>query len=269
MGRIEEKFHNLKENGEKALITYIMAGTPDLHTTEGLIIELEKQGVDLIELGVPFSDPLADGPTIQAAGLRALKSGTTLPGILHLVSNIRRRVEIPVILMSYLNPIYHYGISKFFQDAKIKGVDGLIIPDLPLEESKEMADLAGQNGIDLIFLITPTSSIQRIKKISFMSKGFIYYVSLTGVTGARENLADEVGPFVNKIRKWTNKPVCVGFGVSTKQQVKEILKYSDGVIVGSAVVKKIEEGRDKKDIIKKTAEFVKTLVVSAKEKQCA
>ena len=150
-----------------------MAGDPDLHTTEKLIYELEKQGADLIELGVPFSDPLADGPTIQAAGQRALASGTTLPDILDLVYKIRKKVQIPIILMSYLNPIYHYGNSDFFHDAKSKGVDGLIIPDLALEESKESVNHAKKYGIDLIFLIAPTSSLERIKKISRVSKGFI------------------------------------------------------------------------------------------------
>ncbi|MDD5773288.1 MAG: tryptophan synthase subunit alpha [bacterium] len=266
MGRIEDKFQNLKTNGRKAFIAYIMAGDPDFGTTEKLVLELEKQGVDLIELGVPFSDPLADGPTIQAAGQRALASGTTLSGILDLVYKVRNKVQIPIILMSYFNPIYHYGVSDFLHDAKLKGVDGLIIPDLALEESKETVDLAEKNGIDLIFLIAPTSSLERIKKISDISSGFIYYVSLTGVTGVRESLVKEVGQFVNKIKKFTKKPVCVGFGVSTKEQVKELLKYSDGVIVGSAIVKKVEEGRDEKDIVKKTSEFVKALVSSAREK---
>jgi len=266
MGRIEQKFNILKENNRKAFIAYIMAGDPDLNTTEKLIFELEKQGVDLLELGVPFSDPLADGPVIQAAGQRALSSGTTLSGILDVVSRIRNKVQIPIMLMSYFNPIYHYGILDFFHDAKLKGVDGLIIPDLALEESEETVNLAKKNGIGLIFLIAPTSSEQRIKKISRISEGFIYYVSLTGVTGVRESLACEVGKFVSKIKKFTDKPVCVGFGVSTKEQVKEILKYSDGVIVGSAIVKKAAEGRDKKDIIRKTAEFVKTLVDSARAK---
>lgn len=265
MGRIEQRFKTLKENNQKAFIAYIMAGDPDLHTTEKLIFELEKQGVDLIELGVPFSDPLADGPTIQAAGQRALASGTTLSGILDLVSRIRNNVQIPIVLMSYFNPIYNYGVSDFFHDAKLKGVDGLIIPDMALEESKEIIIFAKKYGIDLIFLIAPTSSLERIKKISRISEGFIYYVSLTGVTGIRESLVNEVGHFVNKIKKFTKKPVCVGFGVSTKEQVKEILKYSDGVIVGSAIVKEVEKGQDGKEIVERVRAFVKILVAAAKE----
>lgn len=264
MRRIEQRFSILKENNQKAFIAYIMAGDPDLHTTEELVFELERQGVDLIELGVPFSDPLADGPTIQAAGQRALASGTTLSGILELISRIRNRVEIPIVLMSYFNPIYHYGVSTFLHDAKLKGVDGLIIPDLSLEEGEEITALAGMTGVDLIFLVAPTSSLGRIKKISSVSEGFIYYVSLTGVTGARENLENEVGEFVSKIKKLTKKPVCVGFGVSTREQVKNILKFSDGVIVGSAIVKLIEQGQGEKDIVRKVGEFVKTLVNSAK-----
>ncbi|MFH1288273.1 MAG: tryptophan synthase subunit alpha [bacterium] len=264
MKRIEQRFNTLKSNNQKAFIAYIMAGDPDLHATEELIFELERQGVDLIELGVPFSDPLADGPTIQAAGQRALAGGTTLPKILELVSRIRNQVGIPIILMSYFNPIYHYGAVDFFHDAKIKGVDGLIIPDLALEESEEAANLAKRNGIDLIFLIAPTSSLERIKKISSVSEGFIYYVSLTGVTGARENLADEVGKCVDKIKKFTGKPVCVGFGVSTPEQVKNILKFSDGVIVGSAIVRLIAREQGEDGMVRNVGKFVKALTDSAK-----
>lgn len=264
MRRIEQKFDELKLNNQKAFIAYIMAGDPDLHATEELVFELERQGVSLIELGVPFSDPLADGPTIQAAGQRALSSGTTLSKILELISKIRSRVEIPIVLMSYFNPIYHYGVSAFLRDAKLKGVDGLIIPDLPLEESEEITALARTAEIDLIFLVAPTSSLERIKRISSASEGFIYYVSLTGVTGARESLEGEVGQFVSKIKKLTTKPVCVGFGVSTAEQVKDILKFGDGVIVGSAIVRLIERRRGEKDMALEVGEFVKTLVTSAK-----
>ena len=257
--RIEEKFKKLKEANQKALIPFITAGDPDLDTTKRLVIEMERAGADIIELGVPFSDPIADGPAIQKASYRSLKSGTTLKKIIGIVKELRRTTEIPLVLMTYYNPVFKYGISEFVRDATDAGVDGIIVPDLPPEEGEGIIEEGKRHNLNTIFLLAPTSTKERIKIVASASTGFIYYVSLTGVTGARKSLPETVEASVNKIRKATDKPIAVGFGISTAEQAKRIASFADGVIVGSAIVNVIEKNIDKPDLIEKVSGFVKDL----------
>lgn len=266
MGRIEEKFKELERRKEKAFIAFLTAGDPDLAVTESLVLELGRRGVDIIELGVPFSDPSADGPTIQAASERALQNKVSLKGILRLIKSLRGRMEIPLVLFTYYNPIHKYGLEKFARDAIRTGIDGVIVPDLPPEEGKELKVYAGKAGLDTIFLVAPTSTPERMKLIAKNSTGFIYYVSLTGVTGARDKLAETIKPTLRKIRRFTKKPIAVGFGVSRPGQVKEIVSFAEGVIVGSAIVKRIEENLNHKNLTAQVGSFVAGLVKAAREK---
>lgn len=259
MSRLAQKFKELKRKNRCAFIAYVTAGDPSLSVTKELIFELERSGVDIIELGVPFSDPLADGPVIQAASQRALKKGATLAKIIQLVKSIRKDVRIPLCLMSYYNPIYKMGLSRFTSAAERAGVDGVIIPDLPPEEAKGLVRAMRRQKIDTIFFASPMSSIKRIKLAAKASSSFIYYVSLTGITGARKELADDLKARVNFIKKYTTKPVCVGFGVSRPQQVKELSSFCGGVIVGSAIVNKIAENLNKKNLVKNIGMFVRSL----------
>lgn len=264
MNRIDRKFQELRRRKEKAFIVYITSGDPDIESTHRLVMELERRGVDIVELGVPFSDPIADGPTIQAASERALKNGVNLEKILNLVRRIRIKSGIPIALMTYYNPVYRYGIERFVKDARRFGADGVIVPDLPPEEAAELIRVSDRHDFKHIFLLSPTSSQGRIHLVSKSSSGFIYYVSLTGVTGAREKLPQEIVSNVRKIKKNTRKPVCVGFGISSPGQAKDIARIADGVIVGSAVIKIIEKNLNKKDLVKKVGKFVKRLVKATK-----
>ena len=256
MNRIDKKFKELKKRREKALITFIMAGDPTLSITKKLIFELEKSGADIIELGVPFSDPLADGPTIQRASERALKKKINIDSVCSLVKSVRLKTEIPIAFLTYYNLIHHYGLEKFVQKAKSSGVDGIIIPDLPPEESQRLRRVAKKKNFSMVHLASPTSSKERLKKIADASTGFIYYVSLTGTTGVRRKLPKDISGSLRKIKRITKKPVCVGFGISKREQIKSILKTSDGVIVGSAIVKVIEKNQRAKDLVKKVGKFV-------------
>ena len=259
MNRIEKKFTELRRKNKKAFIAFITAGYPDLNTTAKLAKEFERVGVDILELGVPFSDPLADGPVIQESSQEALKKNVQLPQIFKLVKNLRRSVEIPICLMTYYNPVFCFREEKFAKVASQSGVDGIIIPDLPPEEAVSLRKLTDKYGLDLINFLSPTTSRKRIKKISKLTKGFIYYVSLTGVTGARKSLAADIRKNLSLIKKYTAKPVCVGFGISTASQVKEISRYSDGVIIGSAIVKKIKDNLGRKGLVDKVSAFVRSL----------
>jgi len=258
MNRIDKKFKDLGKANKKAFIAYVVSGYPDIGITEKLVPEIEKAGVDIVELGVPFSDPLADGAVIQAASQKALLRGITLTKILTTVKKIRKVSDIALVLMSYYNPIAAYGMNKFITDAIKAGVDGVIIPDLPADEAGLFNKEARKKDLCHILLVTPTTSQTRIKKITGMSTGFIYYVSLTGVTGARKNLAQDIEKQVDKIKSMTKKPVCVGFGVSNPEQVRLISNFADGVIVGSALVNMMGGG-NRKDLIKKTIGFIKRL----------
>jgi len=259
MSRINEKFKELKKNKRKALIVYITAGDPSLAISEKLVYALQTAGADIIELGVPFSDPMADGPTIQKASERSLKKRTNLNSILKLVRSIRKKSDLPIALMSYYNPIFRYGVKEFVKDAKNARVDGVIIPDLPPEEAGELVELSRRSDFSCIFLLSPTSTTKRIKLASKKSTGFIYYVSLTGVTGARKKLPKDIISQVKKIKRISKKPVCVGFGISSEKQIREISKIADGAIVGSAVIKVIEKNIGKSDLVKKVSNFVARL----------
>jgi tryptophan synthase alpha chain len=262
VNRIDQKFQLLKIQKRKAFIAFITAGDPDLRTTERLVIALEKAGVDIIELGIPFSDPLADGPTIQASYDRALKKGTTVKKILETVKHIRRKTFLPIALMSSYNPILRFGEEKFVKICADAGVDGLIIPDLPPEEAKNLRQLAKHYKISTIFFVSPTSQDKRILANTKASSGFVYYVSLTGITGTQKAIARSVIKNINHIKRFTRKPVCAGFGISTPRQVKDIGRAADGVIVGSAIVKKIEECRGQRDLVNKVSRYVSSLVKS-------
>lgn len=256
MNRIERKFKELRHEGKKAFIAYITAGDPNLRMTSRLVLELEKSGVDIIELGIPFSDPLADGPTIQAASQRALAGKTTLSGVFDTVAYLRRRTEVPIAFMTYYNPVLKYGVTKFFKKCGQVGVDGVIIPDLPYEEAADVKSAAKANSVATIFLASPTSTMARLNGIARNSTGFIYYVSLTGVTGARSRLPAEIRSNVMKLKSVTNKPIAVGFGVSRAVQARHIARSADAVIIGSAIVKIIGE---KKNIIAKVKRFAKSI----------
>jgi len=245
MNRIEEKFKELKKENKKALILYLTAGYPDLAATEKLVPELDKSGADIIELGVPFSDPIADGITIQRTSAASLASGTNLTKIFRTVFRIRQKSQVPIILMGYYNPILSYGLKNFIAECKKTGVDGLICPDLPPDEAQELLCLTRKAEIGLIFLLAPTSTPERIKLVSQTSYPFIYYVSVTGVTGARKSLPNDIRAKITQIRRYTGKPVCLGFGVSNASQAKEVLPFVNGVIVGSALLDCIEKaGQD-------------------------
>ncbi len=255
MGRIERKFNDLKKRDDKALIIYLTAGDPSLEKTYEMVLALDVAGVDMVEIGVPFSDPTADGPIIQAASQRALKGGTTLSDILDMIETVRKVSEIPIILFGYYNPIFIYGNAKFAVRAKEAGVDGILVVDLPLEEASELRKYTDKSGIDFISLITPTSDDNRIQKISEKASGFIYYVSVTGVTGTKKPEIVDVKRDVERIRKVTSLPVGVGFGISTPEQGEEVAGYADGIVIGSAIVRLIEENRQKRDLVKKVSSF--------------
>lgn len=259
MSRIDKTFKALKLAKKKAFIAFIAAGDPDLKTTADLVIALANAGTDIVELGIPFSDPLADGPTIQAAFERALKKGVNIEKILKMVSQVRKFSQVPIALMTSYNPIFHYGEAKFIKDAKAAGIDGVIVPDLPPEEAKTLILLAKKADVSTVFFFSPTTASHRVKKISDASTGFIYYVSLTGVTGARTALPTDLIEKIKKAKRSTKKPVCVGFGISTPEQVKSISAVSDGVIVGSAIVKEIEKHQNAPDMVDRVAQFVKHL----------
>lgn len=259
MNRIKKTFNKLRKRKKKAFIVYITAGYPSLALTEKMVLVLERAGVDIIELGVPFSDPMADGLTIQKSSEKALKAGTTLDKILKSVKNIRKKSQIPIVLMSYLNPVYHYGAKKFVKDAVRCGVDGAIFPDLPPEEAIEFEKAAKGKDFYIIFLASPTSTSSRIKAIAKHSRGFIYYVSLTGVTGARDILPSHISRNIKKIKRVTGKPVCVGFGVSNERQAQNISRVADGVIIGSAIVNIIRKYEKKRSLDKTVGKFASRL----------
>ncbi len=258
--RLTALFKELKDKGEKALVTFITAGDPDLESTERLVTALAQNGADIVELGVPFSDPMADGPTIQASSERALESGTTLPKVLKLVKRLRDGgLTIPIVLFGYYNPVFVYGHERFARDAKRAGVDGVLIVDLPPEEASGLAGELKKAGIEFVYLLTPTSDEKRIGLVVEKAGGFIYYVSVTGVTGARKKVASEIKDHVRRIKRFTELPVCVGFGISTPEQARKVSRWADGVVVGSAIVDIIARNRGSKDMVKKVAEFVKSL----------
>ena len=257
--RLDTTFEQLGAKGEKALIAYLMAGDPGLAETEQLVLAMEQAGADIIELGVPFSDPIADGPVIQQAAERALRNGTSLRQILASVKSLRLRTEIPIVLMVYYNSMYALGIEAFCKSAQAAGVDGLIVPDMPPDEAGPLKGPAAAAGLRLIFLLAPTSTAARRIYVAKESQGFLYYVSLTGITGAKIQNMAEVGANVEKIRKVTQTPVAVGFGVSTPDDAAQVAAMADGVIVGSAIVKQIAAHQQKPDMVATVGAFVGSL----------
>lgn len=241
MSRIKDTFDTLKSRGEKALITYLTGGDPSLAATRELVLSMARSGADIVEIGIPFSDPLADGPVIQAASLRALSAGSTVAGLLNTVRNIRRDSQVPIVLMTYYNPVMQYGLGQFTIDAVQSGVDGLIVPDLPYEESEPLRLQADQNGLDLIPLVAPTSTPARLSAICSAARGFVYCVAVTGVTGTRVQIETDLDALTREVRRHTNLPVAIGFGVSGPESAARVSGYCDGVVVGSALVKLIGE----------------------------
>jgi tryptophan synthase alpha chain len=239
-GRIAAKFIELRARDEAALIPYIVAGDPDLERTRQLILELEARGADLIELGVPFSDPMADGPANQRAAARGLASGATLPAILSMVAELRKSTQIPLILFGYYNPYFHYGCERLCADAARAGIDGMLVVDLPPEESQELGKPARAAGLDIIHLLAPTTPLERSRMIAKSASGFLYYVSVAGVTGARTNLAHDLQANVRDLRTVTELPIGVGFGISTPGQAHDVAVFADAVVVGSAISQLIE-----------------------------
>jgi tryptophan synthase alpha chain len=239
-GRIAAKFIELRARDEAALIPYIVAGDPDLERTRQLILELEARGADLIELGVPFSDPMADGPANQRAAARGLVSGATLPAILSMVAELRKSTQIPLILFGYYNPYFHYGCERLCADAARAGIDGMLVVDLPPEESQELGKPARAAGLDIIHLLAPTTPLERSRMIAKSASGFLYYVSVAGVTGARTNLAHDLQANVRDLRTVTELPIGVGFGISTPGQAHDVAVFADAVVVGSAISQLIE-----------------------------
>jgi tryptophan synthase alpha chain len=259
VSRFAATFERLRARGERALVAYIMAGDPSLEETRRLVVEAEKRGADAIELGVPFSDPLADGPVIQRAGLRALTGGTTLSRVLETVATLRTQVGLPIALMTYYNPVFVFGLKGFARTAVDAGVDGLIVPDLPYEESGPLRAEAEPAGLDLVQFVAPTSTPSRVKAIARLSRGFIYLVSLTGITGERRELPRDLDAQIRTLRLVTTKPVCVGFGVSTSEQAAAVGKLADGVIVGSALVRLIERHAGTPELIDQFGTFIESL----------
>jgi len=258
MSRIEAAFAGLKQRQQTALIPFITAGDPDLGMTAKLVLSLVEAGADLIELGVPFSDPMADGPTIQAASERALAAGTTLAGVLQLVTDVRKTTQIPLILMGYYNPIFCYGAERFARDAAA-GVDALLLVDLPPEEISEISTVMQEAEIDLITLLAPTTPTVRMKRLAAAAKGYLYYVSMTGVTGAQKISPDAIRDAVKELKKLADVPVGVGFGITTVEDAKAVGAFADGVVVGSALVKIIEENGQSAELLPKVKKYIAEL----------
>lgn len=259
MSRIEATFAGLKQRQETALIPFVTAGDPDLDVTVKLILTLAEAGADLVELGVPFSDPMADGPTIQAASERSLAAGTTLAGILQLVADVRKKTQIPLILMGYYNPVFCYGADRFARDAAAAGVDALLLVDLPPEEITEISTVMQEAEIDLITLLAPTTPHERMKRLAAAAEGYLYYVSMTGVTGAQKISPEDIRGAVEELREMTDVPVAVGFGITTAADARAVGAFADGVVVGSALVKIIEENGQSAELLPKVRKFIAEL----------
>lgn len=246
---------NAFQNG-KAFIPFVTAGDPDLETTEALILAMEEAGADLIEIGIPFSDPIAEGVVIQAADERALRAGTTTDQIFDMVARVRQKTQIPLAFMTYMNPVFTYGVERFMQKAHAAGIDAIIVPDVPFEEKAELQDACVQNDIDLVSMIAPTSD-DRAQRIAAEAQGFLYCVSSLGVTGMRANIESNIGALIARVKETCDIPCAIGFGISNPQQAAEMAKLADGVICGSAIVKIIaEHGRES---VAPVAEFVRSM----------
>ena len=258
MTRIDKVFRELRARGERALIPFLTAGDPDVETTRRLALTMAARGADLLELGIPFSDPLADGPTIQAASARAIKGGTHFPEVLELAGKIRAESDIPLILMGYYNPILRYGLEQAAREAARRGVDGFIIPDLPPEEAEAWRQAATNAKVAAIFLAAPTSGKERLQRLGRLTRGFLYYVSVTGITGARRELPPELLKELRNLRSLVTCPVAVGFGIGEPAQVAQVAPYVDGVVVGSAIVQRLARLAGE-ELVKDVGDFVAAL----------
>jgi tryptophan synthase alpha chain len=259
LGRIEEAFDDLERRNAKGFIPFITAGDPDLGTTAELLVELSAAGATVIELGVPFSDPMADGPVIQRASERALKHGFGIGDLLETVANVRRTMQTPIILFTYFNPVLQFGLTRIAEEAKAAGVDGLLVTDLSPEEAGEFESELRAHELDMIFLIAPTSTDARLKLVAQHARGFIYAVSRAGVTGVRTSVSAEAEKLVNRMRKFSPLPIAVGFGISNVEQVKDVQRYADAVVIGSAIVSEIERLQGATDLPKRIGQFVRQL----------
>jgi len=256
--RISEKFKELGKEGRKALIAYLTCGYPDMEATYKLVLEAEEAGVDLIELGIPYSDPLADGPIIQAASEKALEKGTNIDMIFEMARRLREKTQLPLVIMTYYNAVFRYGSEKFMKGCKESGIDGLIVPDLPYEEKGAISGIAKSSGIDLIPLVAPTSE-DRISKLVSDASGFVYCVSSKGVTGKRSSFAEGLEDFMKSVRRHTDLPLAIGFGISDGDAARSVKDMCDGVIVGSAIIERIGQGASKGDISGEVRPFIESL----------
>jgi tryptophan synthase alpha chain len=257
--RIGAAFRTAAERGGAVLITYVMAGDPDLATSREMALACAAGGADILEIGMPFSDPIADGKTIQGAGERALRSGTTTAACLRLASEVRKRIDTPIALMGYVNPVMSHGAERFLDDCVRAGVDAVILPDLPPEEGTSFREAAAARGVRLVFLLAPTSTPARVKAACQAATGFVYFVSVTGVTGARSTLPADLGEKVAAVRRQSRVPVVVGFGVGTPAQAREVGRLADGVVVGSAIVARIAQGGSRRVRADRVRRFVSSL----------
>jgi tryptophan synthase alpha chain len=260
MTRIKQKFSDLREEGRKGFIPFVSAGDPDLAISKQIVFTLDENGADIIELGVPFSDPMADGPTIQMSSQRALENGVTISDILEMVKDVRTKTDVPIVLFSYLNPMFRYGIERLAKDALEAGVDGVLVTDAVDQEAADISKVLAENGLDLISLIAPTTSDQRLKQIADHASGFIYAVSRAGVTGAQNETSSSAQVLVERARKFTDLPIAVGFGISTRQQIEDVWKYADAAVVGSAIVAEIERSIADGKTVERVSEFVRGLL---------
>jgi tryptophan synthase alpha chain len=259
MSRIRETFASLKRAGRGGFIPFITAGDPDLTTTELLLIELAAAGADIIELGVPFSDPVADGETIQHASERALRKGITVSDVLSCVSHAKQRIDVPIVLFSYFNPLLSFGRDRLAKEAKEAGVDAVLVTDLIPEEAEAWIEILVQHDLDPIFLVAPTTSDKRLKQIAGQARGFIYAVSRAGVTGARDQMTDDAEPLVQRVRTVSELPVAVGFGISTAGQIRQVWQFAEAAVIGSAIVREIEKLTGSADMVDRIGEFARSL----------
>ena len=258
-GRIEETFAALKARGEKGLVAFVTAGDPTASKSREIILAIDDAGADIIELGIPFSDPMADGPTIQASSERALGRGMTMTKVFDLVRRVRKKSTVPIVLFGYYNPIFSYGVDRFARAARLAGADGVLVVDLPPEEGGELEAAMRGEGLDIIYLLTPTSDASRMKLVARHGTGFIYYVSLAGVTGARKKLTSNIDKAVRKVKRFTKLPVGVGFGISTPKQARAAAREADAVVVGSAIIDIIAKSGTSRNLAGKVSRFVSSL----------
>ena len=263
MRAIGRKFEDLKRQGKKAFIPFITAGDPDLETTIEIILALEEAGSHIVELGIPFSDPLADGPAIQRSSERALRHHYRMTDYLEAVCRVRRRTDVPLMIFSYFNPLLQYGLDRIANDARAAGVDGILVTDMTPEEAQEYCATMEAHDLDPIFLAAPTSGPERLRRIAELSRGFLYLVSRAGVTGARDDLSQSIRPTLDRIRQQTDLPVAVGFGISRPEQVRAVWQIAEGAVVGSAIVQQIEKHQNQSGLPPRIGEFCRWLTEGA------